>query len=232
MSSLRNALRSSVGSKTLMALTGLALLGFVLGHLVGNLQIFAGQEKLNAYAQMLKDSGPLLWGARIGLVVVFVMHIATAIRLTLANRAARPDAYVVQVNQRTTYAARTMLMSGLIVLAFVIFHLLHFTLGVTHPEFAAEGMVDSAGRHDVAKMVVLGFQSIPVSCAYVVAQLLLGLHLMHGVSSLFQSLGVQHPQLAFLERGAGRAVAAVVVIGNCSIPLAILAGFVPEGVVL
>ena len=220
----RPALSSSIASKTVMALTGLGLLGFVIVHMLGNLQIFAGPDKLNAYAKTLQDLGPLLWVMRAGVAALFLVHILSAFAIVRANRAARPVAYVGRKDQVTTYAASTMIYSGLIVLAFVVFHLLHLTLGVTHPAHYASRT--PTGGHDVYAMVVLGFQQAPVALAYVVAQAVLCLHLSHGASSAFQTLGVTHPRLAFLKAGFGKAVAAVIFVGNVSIPLSVLAGLV------
>ena len=218
----RPALSSSIGSKTVMALSGLGLLGFVIAHMLGNLQIFAGPEKLNGYAKTLKDLGPLLWVMRGGLAALFGVHVLSALAVVRANRAARPVPYVGRRDQVTTYAAGTMIYSGLIVLAFVAYHLLHFTLGVTHPaHFASQ---TPTGGHDVYTMVVLGFGQVPVALAYVVAQAILCLHLSHGASSAFQTIGVTHPRLAFLKAGFGKAVAAVIFVGNVSIPLSVLAG--------
>jgi len=220
----RHALSSSIGSKTVMALTGLGLLGFVIVHMLGNLQVFAGPEKLNGYAKTLKDLGPLLWILRGGLAALFLVHVLSALAIVRANRAARPAPYVGRRDQVTTYAARTMIYSGLIVLAFVVFHLLHFTLGVTHPaHFSSK---TPTGGQDVYTMVVLGFGQVPVALAYVVAQAILCLHLSHGASSAFQTIGVTHPRLAFLKAGFGKAVAAVIFVGNVSIPLSVLAGLV------
>ena len=220
----RPALSSSIGSKTVMALSGLGLLGFVIAHMLGNLQIFAGPEKLNGYAKTLKDLGPLLWVMRGGLAALFGVHVLSAFAVVRANRAARPVPYVGRKDQVTTYAAGTMIYSGLIVLAFVAYHLLHFTLGVTNPAHFASRT--PTGGHDVYTMVVLGFGQVPVALAYVVAQAILCLHLSHGASSAFQTLGVTHPRLAFLKAGFGKAVAAVIFVGNVSIPLSVLAGLV------
>jgi succinate dehydrogenase / fumarate reductase cytochrome b subunit len=221
---LLRGLTSSVGTKQLMALTGVALLLFVLAHMLGNLQVFAGQEAYNAYAAKLKSLGPVLWVMRGGLLAVFLLHVGCAVRLTRRNRAARPVPYAVVEPLRSTYASRTMVMSGLIVLAFVIYHLLHFTLGVTDPD--AAHLVDEAGRHDVYSMFVLGFQSVPVALGYVGAMLLLGLHLAHGIQSLFQTIGWSAPRYRPLTTLAGRGLAALIVLGNVAMPLSVLFGAV------
>lgn len=222
MPRLRNPLATSIGSKTVMAVTGMMLFGFVLVHMLGNLQIFAGPDKLNAYAKGLADLGPLLWVARAGLLGLFALHLAAAYTIVRANRAARPDAYLSVKPQVTTYAARTMVYSGLLVLAFVVYHLAHFTFGWVAPSHAA--LLDASGRHDVYSMVVLGFRVPAIAISYVVAQAVLALHLSHGLSSAFQTLGVTHPRLAFLKAGFGRATAVLVFLGNVSMPLAALFG--------
>jgi succinate dehydrogenase / fumarate reductase cytochrome b subunit len=194
-----NPLASSVGSKTVMAVTGIALFGFVVVHMLGNLQVFLGPERLNAYAKGLEDLGPLLWVARIGLL-----------------------AYVGATAQVTSYAARTMFVSGLLVLAFVVYHLAHFTFGWIAPSHHA--LTDAQGRHDVYAMVVRGFRIPAIAVSYLVAQAILASHLSHGLSSAFQTLGVTHPRLAFLKAGFGKAVAAGIFLGNASMPLAALLG--------
>lgn len=224
MSRFTKALGSSVGLKLVMALTGIALLGFVLAHMAGNLQVFAGREKLNAYAKTLQDLGPLLWVMRLGLLGIFALHVWTAFRLTSQNRAARPTPYVVVAPSASTYASRTMIWSGVIVLAFVAYHLAHFTFGWVHPE--AYGKLDFAGRHDVYAMVVLGFRVPWIAGSYVASQVLLGLHVAHGASSLFQTLGCTSPRLECVKKAAGPALGAVIVLGNCAMPLAVLLGLV------
>ncbi len=229
MSGLKKTFSSSVGAKTLMALSGLGLVGFVIAHMIGNLQVFAGPERLNAYAKTLKDLGPGLWVARLGLLALFSLHIGTAVQLVLANKEARPTPYVRKVEERTTYAARTMWMSGLIVLTFLLYHLAHFTLHWTNPEFSDAAFVLADGSHDVYRMVVEGFSVWWVSALYIVANLLLALHISHGAQSAFQTLGVRHARLAFLKHGFGPAIGALIAIGNCSMPLAILLGLVGKG---
>jgi succinate dehydrogenase / fumarate reductase cytochrome b subunit len=233
--SLLPALRTTVGSKLLVALTGLALTGFVIAHMTGNLLLFKGRDALNSYALFLKDRGALLWGARIGLLVAFVLHIFLAVRLTLRNRAARPERYVYEDTVQATFASRTMIWSGLALLAFVIFHLLHYTFGAifaTAPDgtnfldltesLAQATPRDPARRHDVYAMTVYGFRNVPVSIIYIVAQLFLGLHLWHGIASTFQSLGWNSPRWNPLITTIGRALAVILTIGNISMPLAVM----------
>jgi len=226
---LERTLNSSIGMKWTMSLTGLLLFLFVIAHMLGNLQIFAGPDQINSYAVHLRDFGPLLWVARLGLLILVLVHIAAAIRLTQLNRAARPVPYAVLTPQVSGYAARTMLMGGLIILGFICYHLAHFTLGLTNPaEFALH---DADGRHDVYAMVVLGFRHPVISLIYILAMVPLALHLSHGVSSALQTLGANSPKYNTALRAVGPVVAAVIFIGNCSIPLAVLAGMVPYPVV-
>jgi succinate dehydrogenase / fumarate reductase cytochrome b subunit len=231
MTRFQKAFRSSIGRKLVMALTGLALLGFVFAHMAGNLQIFAGPEKLNAYAKTLQDLGPLLWVARIGLLAVFALHVKTGIELARENAAARPQKYAVTQYDTSTLASRTMILSGLVVLAFVLFHLLHFTFGAVDGSSHANNLPRVTLKNgeevkDVYRMVVTGFRNPGISLVYVIANVVLGLHLMHGVSSVFQTLGCTSPRLACAKKAAGPLVAAVVVLGNCAIPLAVWAGIV------
>jgi len=215
----RGFLGSSIGRKVVMAVTGAILVVFVLGHMTGNLLVYLGPEALNHYAVFLRQflHGAGLWIARVTLLVSVVLHIWSATSLTLDSRRARPEGYREQKWKESTYASRTMRWGGVIILLFVIYHLLHFTFGTVHPSFV-EG--------DVYHNFITGFQSVPVSIAYVVAMLALGLHLRHGVWSMFQTLGVSHPRYIRLARAAAWIVAIVVVAGNVSFPIAVLAGIV------
>jgi succinate dehydrogenase / fumarate reductase cytochrome b subunit len=210
---------SSIGRKVVMAVTGAILFGFVLGHLIGNLQVYLGPEAMNAYGAMLRQvfHGAGLWIARAVLLASAVLHIWAATSLTLQSRAARPVGYREQKWRESTYASRTMRWSGVIILVFVIYHLLHFTIGSVHPSFI-EG--------DVYHNFVAGFRSVPVSLFYVFAMILLGLHLRHGVWSMFQTLGVSHPRYIRMAHVAAWVFAVLVVVGNISFPLAVLAGIV------
>jgi succinate dehydrogenase / fumarate reductase cytochrome b subunit len=225
MAWLRTTFNSTIGMKWLMGLTGLALSLFVLAHMLGNLQVYLGPEALNAYSDTLQHLGELLWVMRIGLLTVFVVHIISAVRLSQLNRSARPDRYAVVTPQVSRYASRTMLMGGLIILGFVIFHLVHFTLGQVNP--AQFNLHDAKGRHDVYAMVVLGFRQPLIAFTYILAMVPLMLHLQHGASSFFQSLGLNYPKYNYIFRAAGPMLSTVIFIGNCSIPLAILVGLVP-----
>jgi succinate dehydrogenase / fumarate reductase cytochrome b subunit len=229
MNRLLRAARSSVGSKYLMALTGLGLMGFVIVHMAGNLLIYGGKEALNDYAHTLESKPHLLWTFRGGLLAIFLLHLWLGIRLSGQDRSARPIRYYYEKTIQASWASRHMLLTGLVVLAFVIYHLLHFTFGVTDPATFKYYLPRDpvTGYYDVAGMVVDGFRQWLVVLAYVVAQVFLGLHLWHGASSWLQHLGLNAPGYHRLVHGFGVVVATAVVVGNCSIPLVILAGWRP-----
>jgi len=219
MPSPRGFIGSSIGRKVVMAVTGAILFGFVLGHMIGNLQVYLGPEAMNHYAVFLREllHGTGLWIVRAVLLAAVGLHIWSAASLTLTSRAARPVAYREQEWKESTYASRTMRWSGVILFFFILYHLMHFTFGNAHPSFI-EG--------DVYHNFVAGFRSVPVSLTYIVAMILLGLHLKHGVWSMFQTLGVSHPRSIRLAHAGAWIFAALVVIGNISFPLAVLAGIV------
>jgi succinate dehydrogenase / fumarate reductase cytochrome b subunit len=212
-------LGSSIGRKVIMAVTGVILVVFVVGHMLGNLQVYLGPAALNHYGVFLRKvlHGAGLWIVRAVLLVAVLLHIWSATSLTLESRRARPVGYREQKWKESTYASRTMRWGGVILLLFVIYHLLHFTTGTVHPSFI-EG--------DVYHNFVAAFQSVPVSLAYIFAMLALGLHLRHGVWSMFQTLGVSHPRYIRLAHAAAWVVAVLVVAGNISFPIAVLAGIV------
>ncbi len=215
---------TSTGKKFLMGVSGLALVGFVVGHLVGNLQMFLGQEAVNRYAAFLKSTGEILWVVRFGLIALAVTHIVTAVSLSLENAAARPVGYAVKAYKEATYASRTMKVSGLIVLAFLGYHLAHYTLMITHPEY--QYLVDAQGRHDVYSMVVLGFSRPWISAWYLLGVFLLGMHLSHGLYSMFQSLGFQTITLRQRIRPAALVIGWMIFLGFASIPAGVLAGLI------
>jgi len=224
MSSWSRELSSSIGTKAIMAATGLAILLFVVAHLLGNLQIYLGAEPINRYAAFLKSVPEILWTMRVGLAVVFVAHIASAVRLTLQNRAARPVRYAVRKPQEAGVASRTLLLTGVLVLAFVLYHLAHFTLGLTDPEHFH--FLDDAGRHDVYRMMILGFRQPLVVALYLAAMTAMGFHLWHAVGNLFQTLGWSTPRYRPMIVRGGRILALALVLGNASIPLSVLLGLV------
>jgi succinate dehydrogenase / fumarate reductase cytochrome b subunit len=209
--------QSTIGKKAIMAVTGVILFGYVLLHMAGNLQIYMGRDKINAYAQFLHSTPSLLWTARVVLLVSVLLHIWSAIALTMLSREARPVSYRKRGNVVSSYAARTMVWSGVIILAFVVYHLLHFTVGSVHPDFVPL---------DVHHNFVTGFKQIPVSVAYIVANLLLGTHLYHGLYSMFQSLGLNHPAYTPRIKTGAWAFALLITAGNVSFPIAVLAGVV------
>jgi len=216
--------QSSVGKKVVMAVSGLILLGFVIGHLAGNLLVFCGPDALNAYAKKLRDLGALLWVVRVFLIGVVCAHIGTAIVLAVENKLARPINYEIKKSIQNSYAARTMMFSGIIVLAFLVYHLLHFTFLMTHPLISH--LVDSEGRHDVYSMVVLSFQRFNLSLFYIISMALLCLHLSHGFSSLFQSLGLNDEKWNPCFERASLIIALVIFVGYVSIPISILSGVI------
>jgi len=223
-------LLSSIGRKLIAAITGLGLLGFLLGHLAGNLQMFVGQDAVNAYAVALKNLGPILLVLRGGILAMALLHIVITLKIALENKAARPEAYAASGRVQSRAATRSMTLTGLVLLAFVLYHLAHFTWGLTHPEHAE--LHDAMGRHDVYSMVVMGFQQPLVAGLYVVAMVLLGLHLAHAGSSVFQTLGFKDARTCAVMSRLGPALGIVLAAGYISIPLGVWSGIIalPPGV--
>ena len=209
---------STVFKKAVMAVTGLILFGFVIGHLIGNLQVFEGREKLDAYGHFLHSIPAALWTARVVLLTAVGLHILMTIQLVQLKNAARPIGYVKKDNSHSSYASRTMYWSGPIILAFIIYHILHLTLGIARPDGFVTGSVYGN--------LVLGFQNWFVSGFYIIAMGMLCLHLYHGVYSMFQSLGAHHPNYTPLLKKFAAVMAFAIAIGNISIPVAVLAGWV------
>jgi succinate dehydrogenase / fumarate reductase cytochrome b subunit len=222
-------LTSSIGRKWIVALTGLVLFGFVVGHLIGNLQIFLGWEAINRYGAFLQGTGELLWVVRIGLLVMIVLHIVFTIKLRAENRGAKEQRYAVTQYRATSAAARWMTLSGLMVFCFIIYHLLHFTVQVpavnlTSPAVNFVELHDAKARHDVYQMMVQGFRVWPVSFFYLVGVGLLALHLNHGIMSMGQTLGANTGKLRPLWEKGGPAFSWLIFIGYASIPVAVLCG--------
>lgn len=235
---------SSIGKKYIMALTGLVLVGFVMGHMLGNLQMFLHPDWINEYAYKLQNLPyGLLWIVRLGLLACVVAHIATAILLVLENRKARPQGYAAKGRLQASFASKTMKYSGLVLLFFILFHIAHFTTKSVYPDYKElttqlEGVgtmhhvydklaaVGKTEVHDVYTMVAIGFspQHWYVSLFYLIAMGLLCLHLMHGVSSMFQSLGLRNKIWRARLDKVALAVALVVFVGFASLPLAGLLG--------
>jgi succinate dehydrogenase / fumarate reductase, cytochrome b subunit len=216
--------RSAIGKKAVMAVTGLVLFGWIFLHMVGNLKLYLGAEHLNEYAHWLRAIGTpavpesgTLWIVRLLLLVCVVLHIHSAYALTIMNREARPVGYRDRKFERATYAARTMRWGGVIILLFVIYHLLHLTTGTLHPNFV---------KDDPYHNVVAGFRVWWVAAVYIIANLALGLHLYHGVWSMFSSLGVTHVRWELARRTFATVFAVVITVANVSFPIAVLTGLV------
>lgn len=215
---------SSLGRKYVMAVTGVLLLLFVIGHLVGNLQVFLGAEVFNAYAAFLQGMGAILWVVRAGLLAVFGIHVLMAFQLRSVNRGARPVGYQRQATLQASAASLYMLETGLVILLFVIMHLLHFTFKTFHPEFSH--MHDAAGRHDAYRMVIMGFQDPVYAWSYIACMVLVGMHLSHGISSAFHSLGFYNSVVQPRLKQAGVIIGWGIAAGYISIPLSIQLGLV------
>lgn len=211
--------QSTNGKKVVMAVTGVMMFGFVIGHMLGNLQMYEAPEHINAYGHFLHNLGELLWLERGVMLLAIALHILAAVQLALRSNAARPIGYSRKEAINSSYASRTMYWSGPIVLAFIIFHLLQFTAGYLHPhaQFVAG---------DVYGNVVSGFQVWWVSAWYIIAISLLGFHLSHGLYSMFQSVGLAHPRITPLLKKAAGAAATLIVLGYISIPISVLLGFI------
>jgi succinate dehydrogenase / fumarate reductase cytochrome b subunit len=228
VSSIIRFYQSSIGRKLAVAVTGLLLIGFLVVHMLGNFLLYAGPEALNAYAKKLHDLGPLLWVARLGLLGLAVVHVVGTIQLTRENRVARSQKYAVDATRKATKSSRTMILSGLTILAFIGYHLMHFTVcwgnDYGNPENKRYWLAD--GSKNVYNMVVDGFGFLPASAFYIVAMGLLFMHLSHGFASVFQTLGVTTPKSRPVIEGAGKLLALGLFLGNISMPLAVLLGFV------
>ena len=202
-----------------MAVTGAIMVLFLIGHLLGNLLVFAGPDTINAYGRFLHFDAGLLWIIRSILIVAVVLHIVATVQLWLRNKRARPIGYSRREAINSSYASRTMYWSGPIVLAFIIFHLLEFASGVIHPDSA---YIPGNDYHNV----VAGFQVWWVSAWYIFALILLGFHLRHGLWSMFQSVGMGHPEHTPTLKRAAFWIAAIIILGYISIPISIMAGFI------
>ena len=204
-----------------MAVTGVVLVGFVVVHMLGNLLLYQGPAAINAYAEKLREMPAVLWGVRLALLVSVLLHIWAAASLTRTNMAARGVGYRERRSRESTYASRTMRWSGVILLLFIVYHLLHFTVGNVHPSFIPG---------DVYHNMISGFQIGIVPFFYILSMLALGLHLYHGVWSLMQTVGFSHPRYDRLRYAFAALVTAVVVLGNLSFPVAVMTGLVKEPV--
>ncbi len=216
--------QSSVGRKIIMAVTGIVLVGFVCVHLLGNSSMFVGADAINAYAQKLHSLGPFVWVFRLVMLVAFALHIAFGIQLTLENKAATPEANVQVKRLKTGFGAETMIVSGLVMLAFVIYHLLHFTVRVTNPEIYVP--LGDHGMVDVYFMVVNGFKSVLPVIIYLAGMLFLFLHVSHGFQSLFQTLGLSNDKSLPVTGMVSKLVGFVLLLGYIAIPLSIVFGYI------
>jgi succinate dehydrogenase / fumarate reductase cytochrome b subunit len=249
-------LSSSLGKKYIMAVSGLVLSLFVLGHMVGNLQVFGDPYLINAYGYKLQNLPyGLLWVIRLVLLAFVVAHIWAAITLKLENRKARPEEYQAKATVQATLASRTMIVSGLIILAFLVFHLLHYTVrsvpghkynqaivasdGTEYPAEVllvkdGKAKVDSYGDplhvHNIHDMMIAGFSYPLISIFYIIGTFLLCMHLSHGVSSMFQSVGLRNEVWRYRLDNLAKIYGWVTFLGYASIPLAIWFGIVKASV--
>ena len=231
MKVITNIFGSSLGKKYIMAVSGFILFLFVVGHLAGNLQFFLGADSINRYGHFLQTNVELIWPARIFLLLMIGLHIWSAINLSIENKAARPIPYADWNPTTASYASRTMLMSGIIIFIFIVYHLLHYTVQVQYINFTGQSFVtfeDPQKRHDIFKMMVVGFKNPWVSGFYIIGIGLLCLHLSHGVSSMFQSLGLKNKVYGpCLDRGS-QIIAWLIFLGYVSIPISVLLGYGQE----
>ena len=217
--------RSTIGKKIIMGVTGLIGIGFVIVHMVGNLQAFVAPSKLNAYGALLHGPlGEVLWIARVVLITAVVLHVLMAYQLTRRSAAARPIAYQQRESQVATIASRTMGWGGVLLLIFIIVHILHFTTETVDPAHM-RGMVDIHGRRDVYANVVASFQIWWVAAFYIIAMIALGVHLYHGAWSSVRTLGYARPSSRPMHRRIALVVAVVVWAGFTILPVAVVAGF-------
>jgi succinate dehydrogenase / fumarate reductase cytochrome b subunit len=208
---------TNVGQKIVMAVTGLVLSGFIVGHVAGNMQIFAGATAINHYSELLHASAELLWAVRLVLIAALVLHVRAAVTLYARKGEARPVAYARKGHRGSTFASRFMIWSGYALGAFLVFHLLHFTTGNVHPDFVPG---------DVYHNVTSAFRSPAIAGLYVVAMIFLSLHLSHGLFSFTQSLGLSHPGHAARAKAIARVLAVVIAAGFAAVPIAVLAAVI------
>ena len=208
---------SSIGKKAVMAVTGLIMIAFLIAHVLGNLQVFAGPLKINEYSAALHRLGPLLWLARGGLIVALVLHVIAAYQLTQRKRTARPIGYADADPQVSTFASRTIRWGGVLLLVFIVLHLLHLTFGTIHPAF---------DRKDVYGNMIVAFQVWWVALLYLLAMIGVGLHLYHGTWSSIRTLGLTRASANPLKRRATALLVWAIYLGFSIIPIAVLAGIV------
>lgn len=215
---------STIGKKAIVAVTGLMMIGWLAGHVLGNLQIFAGRgdtpdtTKINEYATWLHQNVAMLWGVRIAMFSAIALHISAVVQLTLLNKAARPQAYDIQKPLKSSLASRIMLIGGTFILGYLIYHILHFTLGAVHKDLFTP--------NDVYENVMRSFKSPFIVGIYLIAQACLYLHLSHGFQSVFRTLGLSHGRYLCMIQALGYAVSALIVLGFSAIPIAVIFGFI------
>jgi succinate dehydrogenase / fumarate reductase cytochrome b subunit len=231
MNVLTGLFGSSLGKKYIMAVTGFVMFGFVVVHMLGNLQVFIGPGAINDYGYFLQSKPELVWPARFGLLIVAVLHVWAAIKLSAENKAARPKGYGDYQIVAASYASRTMLVSGVVLLAFIIYHLMHFTFQVQGINFANTNFMtleDSKHHHDIYNMMIIGFSQPIVSIFYIISMCLLSLHLSHGISAMFQSLGWKNRKYGTLIDRFALLMAGILVVGYSAIPIAVLTGILKK----
>ena len=215
---------TALGKKVVVAVTGLIMVGFLIAHMLGNLLVHEGRgttpetTKMNEYAELLRVEPMLLWGLRLVLLAAVLVHIVTTIKLTAQNRRARGTAYAVKKNRAATLASRTMAAGGILVAAFVVYHILHLTVGKVHTGLFTHG--------DVYDTVIRSFQNPVITLVYLAAVIVVFFHLKHGIVSMCETLGVSHPKYLRLVRVAGPVLAGVLLLGFASVPLAVTFGLV------
>ena len=208
---------STIGKKAIMAVSGLILFGFLIAHMLGNLQIFLGPTVMDHYAETLHGNPALLWTARTILLISVLLHIWSSIQLSMIKKEARPVSYVKRANVVSSWASRSMMLSGPIIAAFVVFHLLHLTTGTIHPQFVELHAYEN---------LVTGFLVVPFALIYIVVMVLIGFHLSHGIWSMFQSMGLSHPRYTPMIKKFAAVFSWVLIAGFISVPVAVLLGLV------
>lgn len=232
--SLFGYLRSTILSKVVMAITGAILVLYVIVHTAGNLLIYLGRDSLNSYSAFLHSLGPILWIIRVVLVLSAILHIITSIKLKFENLSAKPTKYAVKNYLKAKLSARTMIWTGIMILCFVVYHLLHFTFRTTNPQhyypefYQPHNAVSSVvlERFDVYRMVVLGFQNPIISIVYIIGVILVGFHLDHAIQSMFQTLGYNQKHYFPTIQKCSTTLAIVIVVCLVSIPISILLGLI------
>ena len=227
------ALTSTLSLKIVMAVTGVLGVGFVLFHMLGNLQVFLGRDAYNDYAEFMQGLGAVKWVARLGLLTILAGHVGAAIALVQRNQKARPDRYADGLKRReTSIAAMYMAELGFVLLVYIVYHICHFTLGVVHTTFggidyyALEQMGEAGMRHDLYSHFIASFQQPLIACLYITASIALAAHLAHGATSMFKTVGIATGKWKPVFEVVGPALGVVVGLGNISMPLAIWAGVI------